>query len=49
MITTAVAEKLSGLRTVDDHEERAPRGDRARFERVLEKVRDLPPDEGDEL
>jgi hypothetical protein len=48
-ITTAVAEKLSALMTVDYLEERAARGDRARFERVLAKVRDVPPDEGDEL
>ena len=48
LITTALAEKMSALMTVDYLEERAARGDRAKFERVMRKVRDVEPDEGDE-
>jgi hypothetical protein len=42
-ITTAVAEKMAALMTVDYLRERASRGDRAKFERALGKVRDVPP------
>jgi predicted DNA-binding ribbon-helix-helix protein len=49
LIATAVAEKLSALMTVDYLQERAARGDRARFDRALAKVRDVPPDEGDRM
>lgn len=48
LITTALAEKLSALMTVEYLEERARRGDRTSFERVLRKVKDREPDEGDE-
>ncbi len=48
LITTAVAEKLSALMTVNYLEERAARGNRAAFDRVLAKVPDVPADEGDE-
>jgi hypothetical protein len=48
-ITTALAEKLSALMTVEYLEERAARGDRKRFERVLNKVKDRQPDPGDEV
>jgi hypothetical protein len=48
-ITTAVAEKLSALMTVDYLKKRAARGDRARFDRVLGKVRCVPVEEGDRL
>lgn len=48
LITTALAEKMSALMTVDYLEERAARGDRAKFERVMSKVRDTEPDKGDE-
>jgi hypothetical protein len=37
-IMLAVAEKVSALMTVDYLQERAARGDRAKFERVLEKI-----------
>src|SRR4051794_38070532 len=37
-ISTAVAEKLSALMTVEYLEERASRGDRARFDAVLAKI-----------
>jgi hypothetical protein len=49
LITTALAEKMSALLTVEYLEARAKRGSRARFERVLGKVRDIAPEEGDEL
>jgi hypothetical protein len=48
-VATAVAEKLSALMTVDYLEERAARGDRTRFDRVLGKVRDVPAEEGDRM
>jgi hypothetical protein len=41
-IATAVAEKLSALATAEYLEERAARGDRGRFDRVLSRVRDIP-------
>lgn len=47
LITTALAEKMSALMTVDYLEERAVRGDRGRFERAMGKVPDVEPDEGD--
>ena len=47
LITTALAEKLSALLTQEYLAERAARGDRRSFERVLRKVRDVPPIEGD--
>jgi hypothetical protein len=39
-----VAEKLAALMTVEYLEERARRGDRSRFERVLSKIPDVEPD-----
>ena len=48
-IATAVAEKMSVLLTSAYLVERARRGSRAKFERVLAKVRDVPPLPGDEL
>lgn len=48
-IATALAEKMSALMTVDFLEERAKRGDGVRFKAVLAKVRDLAPDDSDEL
>jgi hypothetical protein len=47
LISTALAEKMSALMTVEYMEERAARGSRAKFERALKKVRDAEPDEGD--
>jgi hypothetical protein len=49
LITTALAEKLSALMTVEYLEELARRGDRRNFERVLAKVKDREPDADDEL
>lgn len=47
LITTALAEKMSALMTVDYLQERAARGDRARFERAMGEVRDVEPDQED--
>ena len=47
LITTALAEKMSALMTVDYLEERAARGDKSKFERAMAKVRDTAPDNGD--
>ena len=47
LISTALAEKMSALMTVEYMEERAARGSRAKYERALKKVRDAEPDEGD--
>lgn len=47
-IATAVAEKMSALLTVDYLKERATRGDRAVFERVVRTVPDRAPLPGDE-
>ena len=47
LISTALAEKMSALMTVEYLEERAARGDRGKFERAMGKVRDNEPDEGD--
>jgi hypothetical protein len=49
LIATAVAEKLSALRTEDYLTERAARGSRERFEAVLAKVPDVEPEERDRL
>ena len=48
-ITTAVAEKLSALMTAEYLEQRAARGDRGRFDRVLARVRDVPAEDADRL
>ena len=47
-ISTALAEKLSALLTAQYLETRGERADRARFEEVLDKVKDIKPEEGDE-
>jgi len=47
LITTALAEKMSALMTVDYLEERAARGDRGKFESAMAKVRDAEPEAGD--
>jgi hypothetical protein len=48
LVTTALAEKLAALLTVE-YLERARRGDRKQFEKVLRKVKDRPAAPGDEL
>ncbi len=49
LITTAVAEKMAALMTTEYLAERAERGSRRKFERVLKKVRSGSPDQGDEV
>ena len=49
IITAAVGEKLAALMTLDHLRERAGRTDRKAFERVLERVPDVEPDEEDRL
>lgn len=46
-ISTALAEKLSALLTLDFLEERGRRGKRSAFDRVLARVRDVEPDQED--
>ena len=48
-ISTAVAEKMAALMTLDYLEERAKRGSREKFLAVLAKVPEAAPDPGDEL
>lgn len=47
LISTALAEKMSALMTVEYLQERAARGDRSKFERAMSKVRDVESAEGD--
>lgn len=49
LVTLAIAEKVSALMTEDYLNERARRGDRAKFERALHKVPDVEPDQEDRL
>lgn len=48
-VSTAVAEKMAALMTLDYLEARAGRGSREKFLAVLAKVPDTAPDPGDEL
>lgn len=48
LISSAVAEKMAALMTVDYLEQRAKRGSREKFLAVLAKVPDTPPDSRDE-
>jgi predicted transcriptional regulator len=49
LISTALAEKMSALMTVEYLQGRAARGDRSRFERAMGKVADADPDDADRL
>jgi predicted transcriptional regulator len=49
LITTALAEKMSALMTVDYLEARAAKGDRSKFERAMGKVADVEPEERDRI
>jgi predicted transcriptional regulator len=49
LVATALAEKVAALMTVDYLAERAGRGSRKEFERVLAKVKDRQPMRADEL
>ena len=48
-IATAVAEKAAAYLTVEYLEERGRHGEAALFDRLLARVPDVPPAEGDEL
>lgn len=48
-VTTAIAEKMAALMTLDYLAERARRGSRSKFDRVLAKVKDRKPVDGDEV
>lgn len=48
-IAIALAEKISALKTIEYLEERAKRGSREKFLKVLEKARDVEPEEYDRL
>jgi hypothetical protein len=49
LIATAAAEKVAVLTTLDYLGERAGRGDRERFERILDRVPDVEPEPSDRL
>ena len=49
LISSAVGEKLASLLTLDLLRDRAAQGRRATFDRVLRRVRDVPPEERDTL
>lgn len=49
LISTALAEKMAALMTVDYLEERARRGSREKFRTVLAKVPDVAPEPHDVL
>jgi hypothetical protein len=49
VISSAVGEKIAALKTLDYLRERAARGSRLSFERVLGKVPNVDPDESDRL
>ncbi|HVG39190.1 MAG TPA: hypothetical protein VM870_07880 [Pyrinomonadaceae bacterium] len=48
-VSSALAEKISALRTVDYLKQRAARADRSRFEQALGRVPDLEPEADDAL
>ena len=48
-INSALAEKIAAFLTQEYLEERAKRGSREKFEKVLSKVSDIPPEEYDRL
>lgn len=49
LISSAVGEKLAAILTVEYLQERAARGSRKAYERVLRKVRDVAPEQRDAL
>jgi post-segregation antitoxin (ccd killing protein) len=49
LVATALAEKISALQALRYLEERATRGSRQKYEKVLGKVKDTSPTLGDEL
>tara|TARA_B100000315_G_scaffold118708_1_gene108783 strand:- start:337 stop:573 length:237 start_codon:yes stop_codon:yes gene_type:complete len=49
LISTAVAEKMSALFTEDYLENRAKKGSRVKFKKILKKVPDRKPHSGDKI
>ena len=49
LFLTAIAEKLSAIDTEEFIHERAMRADPEAYRNVLRKVRDVPPQKGDEM
>ena len=49
LVASALGEKLAALATEEHLEQRAARGDRAKFENALSKVKDREPDSRDTL
>lgn len=49
LISSALAEKITALMTVEYLQERTSRGSRSRFERVLSKVKDVEPQAEDRI
>ena len=49
LINLAVSEKLSALLTVDYLKERAEKGSRREFEKIMDNVPDVEPEEYDKL
>ena len=49
LVTTAAAEKVASLMTLDYLEARAKRGNREKFEAILAKVPSVEPEPGDRL
>ena len=49
LISSAVGEKLASLLTVEYLRERGAQGKRSAYDRVLRRVRNVPPQEGDAL
>lgn len=48
-IATALAEKIAALLTDEYLKERAKRGSRRKFETALKKIKDIKPEEADQL
>ena len=49
LISAAVGEKLASLLTLDYLSDRGAQGKRSGYDRVLRRVRDVPPEAGDAL
>ena len=48
-VATALAEKMSALKTEEYLMERAEKGKKSKFKKVLSKVKNIEPDEDDKL
>ena len=49
LVATALAEKISALAAGEYLQNRAARGSRRKFDRALNKVKDVPPEDHDRL